>query len=80
MDISIKNKYNESVDRAYSIYTFFEVKGAELNYYKSFRTAFDRAYEAADYSALSKEFDVNEALKGAIEFETKNSFMGYIED
>lgn len=57
--------------------------GAELNYYKSFRSAYDRAFEEADYSAQTEKighaFDVNEALKEAVEFETKNSFQGYME-
>ena len=57
--------------------------GAELNYYKSFRSAYDRAYEQADYTAQTERighaFDVNEALKEAIAFETGNSFQGYIE-
>lgn len=53
--------------------------GAELNYYKSFRTAYDRAFETADYSkqteAIHGAVDVNEALKEAVEFEVKNSFL-----
>lgn len=58
--------------------------GAELNYYKSFRSGYDRAYETGDYTAqtekIGKTFDVNAALKEAIEFETKNSFQGYVAD
>ena len=57
--------------------------GAELNYYKSFRTAYDRSFETADFSqetkAIGGAFDVNEGLKEAIVFETKNSFQGYME-
>ena len=55
---------------------------AELNYYKSFRSAFDRSYETADYSDLNGAagFDVNTALREAIGFETKNSFQSYVED
>ena len=55
---------------------------AELNYYKSFRSAFDRSYETADHSALNEAagFDVNAALAEAIPFETKNSFQTYVED
>ena len=55
---------------------------AELNYYKSFRSAFDRSYETADHSALNGAagFDVNAALAEAIPFETKNSFQTYVED
>ena len=55
---------------------------AELNYYKSFRSGYDRAYETADYSALNAAagFDMNAALREAIDFQTKNSFQGYIPD
>ena len=57
--------------------------GAELNYYKSFRSAYDRAFETADYSAQTKAiggaFDVNAALKEAIEFQTTNSFQDYMD-
>ena len=53
--------------------------GAELNYYKSFRSAYDRAFETADYTEQTKKignaFDVNEAMKETIDFETKNSFL-----
>ena len=58
--------------------------GAELNYYKSFRSGYDRAFETGDYSAqtekIGRAFDVNAALREAIEFETKNSFQPYVED
>lgn len=58
--------------------------GAELNYYKSFRTDYDRRYETADYSELTKlihnAFDVTKAVQEAIEFQTVNSFQGYIKD
>ena len=57
--------------------------GAELNYYKSFRTAYDLSFEDADYSDISKKiggaFDVNKALKEAIDFQTKNSFQTYFD-
>lgn len=57
--------------------------GAELNYYKSFRSAYDCAFETADYTEQTKKignaFDVNEAMKETIDFETKNSFQGYME-
>lgn len=57
--------------------------GAELNYYKSFRTAYDRAFETGDYSAqtdkIGSAFDVDAALREAIEFETKNSFQSYMD-
>lgn len=52
--------------------------GAELNYYKTFRSAYDCAFETADYSAQTETiggaFDVNTALKEAVEFQTKNGF------
>lgn len=58
--------------------------GAELNYYKSFRSEYDKCFETADYSGLSKKidyvFDVTKAIQEAIEFQTKHSFQGYIED
>ncbi len=58
--------------------------GAELNYYKTFRSGYDRAFEKADYSWLNSKinnaFDVNTALQEAINFLTENSFQGYIED
>ena len=57
--------------------------GAELNYYKSFRLAYDRAFESGDFTAQTKSiggaFDVNEALKEAIEFQIKNSFQTYLD-
>ena len=57
--------------------------GAELNYYKSFRTAYDLSFENADYSDMTKAidgaFDVNTALKEAIDFQTKNSFQTYFD-
>ena len=57
--------------------------GAELNYYKSFRSAYDISFENDNYSDMTKAigcaFDVNKALKEAIDFQTKNSFQTYIE-
>lgn len=57
--------------------------GAELNYYKSFRSAYDRAFEAGDYAkqteAIGGAFDVNAALREAIAFETENSFQTYMD-
>lgn len=57
---------------------------AEQNYYKSFRSGYDRIYETADYTDLTEKiggaFDVNAALKEAIEYQTKNSYQGYIPD
>ena len=52
--------------------------GAELNYYKTFRSDYDCAFETADYSAQTEAiggaFDVNAALREAIEFQTENGF------
>lgn len=57
--------------------------GAELNYYKSFRTAYDHTFETGDYSSqtenIGRAFDVNAALREAIKFETKNSFQSYMD-
>lgn len=56
--------------------------GAELNYYKSFRSAYDISFENDNYSDMTKAiggaFDVNKALKEAIDFQTKNSFQTYM--
>ena len=58
--------------------------GAELNYYKSFRSAYDRSFETGDYAAQTEKtggaFDVTAALREAIDFQTKNSFQSYVED
>lgn len=57
--------------------------GAELNYYKSFRSAYDISFENDNYSDMTKAiggaFDVNKALKEAIDFQTKNSFQTYFD-
>lgn len=57
--------------------------GAELNYYKSFRSAYDRAFETGDYSEQTKRlggaFDVTKALREAIAFQTANSFQNYMD-
>ena len=57
--------------------------GAELNYYKSFRSAYDRAFERGDYAAqterIGNAFDVTAALREAVEFLTTNSFQTYME-
>ena len=49
----------------------------------SFRSAYDRSFETADYSAQTRAiggaFDVNAAPKESIEFLTKNSFQSYME-
>lgn len=58
--------------------------GAELNYYKSFRSGYNRSFENGDYTAQTEKiggaFDVTAALREAIDFETKNSFQSYVED
>ena len=58
--------------------------GAELNYYKSFRSGYDRSFETGDYTAQTEKiggaFGVTAALREAIGFETKNSFQSYVED
>ena len=83
-----ENAFNVPVSGIIRAYNSLQLQpnpyfGAELNYYKSFRSAYDRAYETGDYSAQTEKighaFDVNEALKEAIEFETKNSFQGYMD-
>ena len=57
---------------------------AELNYYKSFRLAYDRTFESGDYTAQTEAihgaFDVTAALAEAIPFMTKNSFQTYLAD
>ena len=54
---------------------------AELNYYKSFRSDYDRAFETADYSRFNDQvgFDVNATLKEAIDYQVKNSFQSYVD-
>ena len=58
--------------------------GAELNYYKSFRSGYNRSFENGDYTAQTEKiggaFDVTAALREAIDFQTKNSFQSYVED
>lgn len=58
--------------------------GAELNYYKSFRTAYDRAFETGNYAEQTEKiggaFDVTAALREAVAFETTNSFQTYLPD
>lgn len=57
--------------------------GAELNYYKSFRSAYDRSFETADYTAQTQAiggaFNVNAALKESIAFLVEHSFQGYMD-
>ncbi len=56
---------------------------AELNYYKSFRSDYDRAFETGDYSDVTKKiggaFDVTAALREAVQFETEHSFQSYVD-
>ena len=56
---------------------------AELNYYKSFRSAFDLAFETGDWSAQTAKiggaFDVNAALKEAVKVQLENSFQDYMD-
>ena len=82
------NSYGVPVSGIIRAYNSLQIQpnpffGAELNYYKSFRTAYDRAFETGDYSAQTEKiggaFDVNAALREAIEFETKNSFQSYMD-
>lgn len=58
--------------------------GAELNYYKSFRMGYDRAFETGNYATQTAKiggaFDVTAALGEAIAFETTHSFQTYMED
>ena len=77
-----ENAYQVSVSGILRVYNSLQLQpnpyfGAELNYYKSFRSGYDRAYEKGDYSVeeekIGHAFNVNEALKEAIEFEMKNS-------
>lgn len=84
-----ENAYQVPVSGILRVYNSLQLQpnpyfGAELNYYKSFRSGYNRAYEKGDYSAVEEKighaFNVNEALKEAIEFETKNSFQGYVSD
>lgn len=56
---------------------------AELNYYKSFRSAYGPAFEAGDYSPqtakIGDTFNVNAALREAVETQLKNSFQTYMD-
>ena len=89
MSILDHNEYNVPLSHILRAYNSVLLQpnpyfGAELNYYKSFRSDFDRAYETANYDELTSKinnaFDVTKAIKEAIEFLTKNSFQGYIKD
>ncbi len=56
---------------------------AELNYYKSFRSAYDLAFETGDYSKetakIGGAFDVTSALKEAVKTQFENSFQDYMD-
>ncbi len=56
---------------------------AELNYYKSFRSAYDLAFETGDYSKetakIDGAFDVTAALKEAVKIQLINSFQSYMD-
>ena len=56
---------------------------AELNYYRSFRSAYDRAFETGDYTAqtekIGEAFDVTTALREAVEFHAKNNYQTYMD-
>ncbi len=57
--------------------------GAELNYYKSFRSAYDLAFESGDHSKetakIGGAFDVAVALKEAVKTQFENSFQSYVD-
>ncbi len=56
---------------------------AELNYYKSFRLAYDLAFERGDYAKetakIGGAFDVTAALKAAVKTQLENSFQDYMD-
>ncbi len=56
---------------------------AELNYYKSFRSAYDRAFETGDYTAQTEKiggaFDVTAALREAVAYHAKNNYQTYMD-
>ncbi|MDO4262077.1 MAG: aldo/keto reductase [Eubacteriales bacterium] len=83
-----KNPYGVPVSGIIRAYNSLMIQpnpafGAELNYYKSFRSAYDPAFETGDYTKQTEQiggaFDVNRALKEAAEFQTKNSFQAYMD-
>lgn len=49
---------------------------AELNYYKTFKLGYNEDFEKTDYSAFNEKagYDVNNAIKEAIDFQTEHSF------
>lgn len=56
---------------------------AELNYYKSFRSAYDLAFETGDYAAQTKKiggaFDVTDAAQEAVAYHVKNNYQTYMD-
>lgn len=56
---------------------------AEMNYYKSFRSAYGPAFETGDYAAQTEKiggaFDVTEAVREAAAFQAKNSYQTYMD-
>ncbi len=56
---------------------------AELNYYKSFRSAYDRAFETGDYTAQTERiggaFDVTAAMREAVTYHAKNNYQTYMD-
>ena len=56
---------------------------AELNYYKSFRSAYDLAFETGDYAAQTKKiggaFDVTDAAREAVAYHVKNNYQTYMD-
>ena len=55
---------------------------AELNYYRSFRSAYDRAFETGDYTAQTEKiggaFDVTAALREAVTYHAANNYQTYM--
>ena len=56
---------------------------AELNYYRSFRSAYDRAFETGDYTAQTERiggaFDVTAAMREAVEYHATNNYQDYMD-
>lgn len=56
---------------------------AELNYYKSFCSAYDRAFETGDYTAETEKiggaFDVTNAVREAVAYHVKNNYQTYMD-
>ncbi len=56
---------------------------AELNYYKSFRSAYDRAFETGDYTAQTEKiggaFDVTAAMREAATYHATNNYQTYMD-